>query len=91
MVYTHIGIEDQASALSKLSIPSAGIALQMRCISGGAESHKVADDDTKSKAQETKKRHKSFSSGTHDASCHNLALAIKAEGTGVEPATVSSD
>jgi hypothetical protein len=63
----------------------------MRCISGGAESHKVADDDTKPKAQEIKKRHKSFSSGTHDASCHNMAFAIKAEGTGVEPATVASD
>lgn len=86
---THDQVE---STLKPGSVQQAhSSALQTRCISGGAESHKVADDDTKSKAQKTKKRHKSFVLGADDASCHTLALAIKAEGTGVEPATVSSD
>ncbi len=51
MKYTHIGMEDQARAISNLPMPKANpngrsaTALQMRCIPGVSESPRVASND----------------------------------------------
>ncbi len=49
MRYTHIGLDDQARALAGLPMPAppAEGALQMRCISRGAEGHSSAPADTR--------------------------------------------
>ena len=88
MRYTHIGIDDQADALKKLPSPhTIDSALHGRCISGGAASPNVAQTATKKTEASKKKRRKSDQESDFGASCHSVALATKAEGTGLEPAT----
>ena len=88
MRYTHIGIDDQADALKKLPTPHADDrALHGRCISGGADSTNVAQTATTKSEHSKKKRRKSNQESDFGVSCHCLASTIRAEGTGIEPAT----
>ena len=88
MRYTHIGIDDQADALKKLPSPhTINSALHGRCISGGAASPNVAQTATRNNQTAKKKRRKSDQESDFGVSCHSVALATKAEGTGLEPAT----
>ncbi len=88
MRYTHIGIDDQADALKNLPAPHLqDKALYGRCISGGAESLNVAQTATAKNRAPNKKRRKSNQESDFGVSCHSVALATKAEGTGLEPAT----
>jgi site-specific recombinase XerD len=97
MRYTHIGIEDQAKAVARLPTPrySPNVnpaapptrqpgALQMRCISGGVGCPSVSKDGTSAHADESQNPfgHKGFGVRSRNAS-----LSVKAEGTGLEPAT----
>ncbi len=86
--YTHIGIDDQADALKKLPSPhTIDSALHGRCILGGAASPNVAQTATIKNDVAKKKRRKSNQELDFGVSCHSVALATKAEGTGLEPAT----
>jgi integrase len=80
MRYTHIGMDDRAKAVAKLPIA----ALQMRCISGGADGLSVAPDGSSAAQDE---RPNPFGHKNLDAACHCLALNVKAEGKGFEPST----
>src|SRR4051794_25506747 len=79
MKYTHIGIADQALALSKL--PSA---LQMRCISGGVGGQNLAQADTKASV---KKRQNPCDSKGFGKDRRQLAKTDKMEDRGLEPLT----
>lgn len=90
MRYTHIGLEDQAEALANLKSPvgeEISIALQMRCTSRVIDCHNGAQSAANAESVETKKRRKSFPGKTYGVSCHDVANATEAEGTGLEPAT----
>ena len=80
MRYTHIGIDDQARAVAKL--PAA--ALQMRCISGGAEGHSVSPPGSRSAAKKGQNpcRHKGLV-----IERRQLSPAVRAEGTGTDGPT----
>ena len=59
----------------------------VRCILGGAASPNVALTATMINDASKKKRRKSNQELDFGVSCHSVALATKAEGTGLEPAT----
>jgi hypothetical protein len=61
--------------------------MTVRCISGGAESTNVAQTATTKIEHSKKKRRKSNQESDFGVSCHCLAFATRAEGTGIEPAT----
>ncbi len=93
MRYTHIGIQDQAKAVAKLPVPKSSPnpvpaakthpdrALQMRCISGGAEGHSLSADGNAHSDPEFKNP---CQSKGLVADRRQLAAVVKAEGTGVE-------
>ena len=88
MRYTHIGIDDQADALKNLPAPHLQeSALHGRCILGGVESPNVAQTATTKELAINKKRRKSKQVSDFGVSCHIVAQATEAEGTGLEPAT----
>ena len=87
MRYTHIGIDDQAEALARL--PRLGAvagqsALHGRCISGGVGGHSVSPGDTTPKGKSGDSQTKTKGIGVKSRS---LSQTVKAEGTGIEPAT----
>jgi len=99
MRYTHIGINDQARAIAALpvlqpSVPVASdtprpattpeAALQMRCISGGAEGHSVSLDGNQATVQ---KRQNPRGCKGFDVVWQWLAEIAKIGATGFEPAT----
>ncbi len=89
MRYTHIGIDDQADALKNLPAPHLQeSALHGRCILGGAESPNVAQTATTKELAINRKRRKS----NREVRLRRLLSLcgsgpLKAEGTGLEPAT----
>jgi site-specific recombinase XerD len=80
MRYTHIGIDDQAKAVAKLP----ATVLQMRCISGGFDSHSTSQpgNHVPEKSGDNPCRNKDFVTDRRQSS-----RTDKAEGTGLEPAT----
>ncbi len=92
MRYTHIGIQDQAKAVAKLPVPKSSPnpvpaakthpdrALQMRCISGGAEGHSLSADGNAHSDPEFKNP---CQSKGLVADRRQLAAVVKAEGTGI--------
>jgi site-specific recombinase XerC len=80
MRYTHIGMDDRAKAVAKLPAP----ALQMRCISGGADGHSVSQPGTTEAADKQDNPCPGHSLGSDR---RQMAQPVKAEGTGLEPAT----
>ncbi len=81
-------VRDQADALKKLPSPhTIDSALQGRCISGGAASPNVAQTATAEIEAPKKKRRKSNQESDFGVFCYSVAVATKAEGTGLEPAT----
>ena len=89
MKYTHIGIQDQAKTVAKL--PAKESWLHYGCSSEHADSHKRSSGDTR--------RHRAASENddanpdstrrcdTKKTSSHKVAYLVKAEDTGLEPAT----
>jgi integrase len=75
MRYTHIGIEDQAKALS---------ALQMRCIPGVVERRSVSPDGG---VQNEKNDATPEESRSCVVSCHPVSQGDKVEAAGIEPAS----
>jgi hypothetical protein len=87
MRYTHIGIEDQASALQSLPRPTPDddpSALQMRCISGGFGCHFLAPAVTGGGQKESRK---SFGRKTYGVDCPELSDPDQVEAAGIEPAS----
>ena len=97
MRYTHIGIQDQAKAVANLPAPpemdvnnptarrSRGRrALHGRCTLGGAEGHALAIDGN---APNQDPQLNPFCSKGLVVDRRQLASVVKAEGTGLEPAT----
>jgi site-specific recombinase XerD len=99
MRYTHIGINDQARAIAALRVPQskgaapldtphasteADPALQMRCISGGSESHSVSLNGN---GQADQKRQNPRGCKGFDAIWQWLSEVVKIGATGFEPAT----
>ena len=99
MKYTHIGINDQARAISALPVLQQAIpvacdtphssteaeaALQMRCISGGSEGHSVSMNGSGSAGQ---KRQNPRDCKGFDAIWQWLSQVVKIGATGFEPAT----
>ena len=87
MGYTHIGIDDKAEALARL--PSLGAvagqtALHGRCISGGVGGHSVSAGGNTPKGKSGDSPTKTKGIGIRSRS---LSQTVKAEGTGIEPAT----
>ncbi len=90
MRYTHIGLEDRASALATLPpAPSTPVdtALQMRCISGGSGCHKGARSDISDNTPKKEKRRKSLIDNTYGVNCQDMSYPIKVEAAGIEPAS----
>ncbi len=99
MKYTHIGINDQAKAIASLRLvtpedlvavdtpPAASApeaALQMRCISGGAEGHSVSLDGNQ--ASDHKRQNPRHCKG-FDAVWQFVSELVEIGATGFEPAT----
>lgn len=90
MKYTHIGIEDQARAVSALSIPESsdqGTALQMRCISDGPGRQQLSSSDTEDNIlnDENPCGDRGF-----DVECHPVSQNDILEAAGIEPASCGS-
>jgi integrase len=96
MRYTHIGIDDQARAVANLPMPQQSNAklaekaknidraLQMRCISDDVGSHSPTSPGTR----RDRKQSPNANDGKNlDTERRRLSPIVKAEGTGVEPAT----
>ena len=87
MRYTHIGIDDQAEALARLPslVPPVGeAALHGRCIFGGAGGHSESSSDNEAGTRDVESPIKTKENGVR---CPLLSQTVKAEGTGIEPAT----
>ncbi len=99
MKYTHIGINDQARAIAALPVLQQAVpvasdtpraasgpeaALQMRCISGGSESHSVSLDGN---GHADQKRQNPRNCKGFDAIWQWLSEVVKIGATGFEPAT----
>ncbi|MBL8827913.1 MAG: site-specific integrase [Planctomycetaceae bacterium] len=94
MRYTHIGIGDQARAVGNLPMPGASPkgpisaeshqepALQMRCISGGAEGHSMASHGTEFPNDERLNPRDTMSLGVK---CHRLSSGVAVDCTGKMP------
>ena len=87
MKYTHIGLNDQAKAVSGLKLlkdAEADSALHGRCISRGSEGHSVATDDIQDPDDDPKKPRKTRENVTRR---HSVAARDKMEAAGIEPAS----
>ncbi len=87
MRYTHIGIDDQAEALSrlpKIATPIDSAALHGRCIFGGVEGHSASVGGN---GHDDQKRIKPSKTEENGIKSPLLSSVVKAEGTGIEPAT----
>ena len=96
MKYTHIGMEDQARAVSHL--PTRGLssktnddtphsALQMRCIPGVFEGHCMSSDGTVTEVNNDENPCGDRGLGVES---HSLAMSDKMEAAGIEPASCES-
>ena len=87
MRYTHIGIDDQAEALALLPWlvpPIEEAALHGRCIFGGAGGHSESSPEKEASTRDDESPIKTKGNGVR---CPLLSQTVKAEGTGIEPAT----
>ena len=85
MRYTHVGMAERAKALAMLP------ALQMRCISRGADCQEMAAGDTRRDGRAAPKNPETPAetgvSSVDDAVCQHLTVQRKVEAAGIEPAS----